>query len=187
MIPQAARFAPELNSGGRRSLLQNTGCERTDGRFKPGNSQSVKPPNLACVKILICGRGIPERAAPHDGHTEGCWCRWPNTLDTSTSPEPMARPAARASWYWRWSESRHETDASTNCPPSIPTIPTTVSRPWRKPRTVSSVSPARVQRMLAETKPPAGPSRCVCDVADPGGSTGFRGGAKGSFIKLHNV
>src|SRR2546429_9607517 len=64
MIPQAARFAPELNSGGRRSLLQNTGCERTDGRFKPGNSQSVKPPNLACVKILICGRGIPERAAP---------------------------------------------------------------------------------------------------------------------------
>ena len=68
MIPQAARFAPELNSGGRRSLLQNTGCERTDGRFKPGNSQSVKLPNLACVKILICCRGIPERAAPHDGH-----------------------------------------------------------------------------------------------------------------------
>jgi len=53
---------------GRRYLLQNTGCERTDGRFKPGNSQSVKPPNLACVKILICCRGIPERAAPHDGH-----------------------------------------------------------------------------------------------------------------------
>ena len=41
--------------------------------------------------------------------------------------------------------------------------------------------------MLAETKPPAGPSRGVCDVADPGGSNGFRGGAKGSFIKLHNV
>jgi len=41
MIPRAARFAPELNSGGRRSLLQNTGCERTDGRYKPGNSQSV--------------------------------------------------------------------------------------------------------------------------------------------------
>ena len=96
MIPQAARFAPELNSGGRRSLLQNTGCERTDGRFKPGNSQSVKPPNLACVKILICGRGIPGQAAPRDGHTEGCWCRSLNTLDTSTSPEPMARPAARA-------------------------------------------------------------------------------------------
>ncbi len=79
-----------------------------------------------------------------------------NTLDTSTSPEPMARPAARAR-----NRSIHQLSAfdSNNTHNGVATLEEAAHRLQRK----SGEGSAHARR----DKPRAAPGRSVCDVVDP--------------------